>query len=48
MVFCGPFPTEEYFMVHVVICDYSRYPLVEKLSLTAQNVIYVSHIERFF
>ncbi|XP_052806647.1 uncharacterized protein K02A2.6-like [Mya arenaria] len=43
--FCGPFPTGEYFMV--VICDYSRYPLVEKLtSLTAQNVI--SHLERIF
>ena len=43
--FCGPFPTGEYFMV--LICDYSRYPLVEKLrSLNAQNVI--SHLERIF
>ena len=29
MDFCGPFPTGEYFMV--VIDDYSRYPVVEKL-----------------
>ena len=43
--FCGPFPTGEYFMV--VICDYSRYPVVEKLfSLTASNVI--AHLERIF
>ena len=43
--FCGPFPTGEYFMV--VICDYSRYPVVEKLStLTASNVI--AHLETIF
>ncbi|XP_053403127.1 uncharacterized protein K02A2.6-like [Mercenaria mercenaria] len=43
--FCGPFPSGEYFMV--VICDYSRYPVVEKLhSLSAQTVI--PHLEKLF
>ena len=36
--FCGPFPSGEYYMV--VIDDYSRFPIVEKLtSLSAQAVI---------
>ena len=36
--FCGPFPSGEYYLV--VIDDYSRFPIVEKLtSLSAQAVI---------
>ena len=43
--FCGPMPSGEYFMV--VICDYCRYPVVEKLnSVSAQAVIPL--LERIF
>jgi transposase InsO family protein len=43
--FCGPMPSGEYFMV--VISDYCRYPVVEKLnSVSAQAVIPL--LERIF
>ena len=38
MDFCGPFPSGHYFMV--IVGDYSRYPIVERLiSLKAEPVI---------
>ena len=37
MDFCGPFPSGEYILV--VICEYSRYPVVEIIKSTAANTV---------